>query len=285
MKKSGFIAVVGETNAGKSTLINALVGKRVSIVSRKVQTTRFNIRGILTEGETQLVFVDTPGIFSPKNARDKAMIRQAFESLNDTDAVLLLVDASRPISKQTEKLFKRLQNTTAPIFLALNKVDKVHPKEKLFTIAQELSQKAKFKNIFMIDSLHQKGTDIIVEEISKCLPKSPFFYDGKTKTDLPLPLIISEMVREQIYSFIHEEIPYGITVKTETITDTDKKEINAVIYVARESYKKIVVGNNGSKIKMIGQKARENLEKLLDEKLRLFLFVKTDKKILMRSER
>ncbi|MBN1783853.1 MAG: GTPase Era, partial [Alphaproteobacteria bacterium] len=253
IKKCGFVAVVGETNAGKSTLINGLVGQRVSIVSRKVQTTRFNIRGILTTDKAQLVFVDTPGIFAPKNVRDKLMVRQAFDSLSDTDAVLVVVDASKKLSKPTERLFKSLQESSVPLFLALNKVDKVHPKEKLFEIAQDLSAKATFQNVFMIDSLHEKGTETLVEEITKYLPESPLFYDEKTKTDLPLALTISEMIREQVYGFIHEEIPYGITVKTESITETDKTEIQAVIYVAREGYKKIVLGEKGSKIKIIGQ--------------------------------
>lgn len=284
-KRTGFIAVVGETNAGKSTLINQLVGRRVSIVSRKVQTTRFNIRGILTTDTAQLVFVDTPGIFAPKNVRDKAMVRQAFESLSDTDAVLVVVDASKPLSKPTERLFNSLKDATVPLFLALNKVDKVHPKEKLFEVAQNLSAKAGFKNVFMIDSLHGKGTEDVVAEITKSLPESDFlFYDEGTKTDLPLPLMISEMVREQVYGFIHEEIPYGITVKTEKIEDKDIREAHVVVYVAREAYKKIVVGDKGAKIKMIGEKARQNLQNLLGENLRLFLFVKTDKKILMRSE-
>ncbi len=282
--KAGFVAIVGETNAGKSTLLNAILGKRIAIISRKVQTTRFNIRGILTTEKSQLIFVDTPGIFNPKNSRDNAMIQTAFGILNDVDAVLLMVDASKKISNNTEKLLKKISKISVPIFLALNKVDKVHPKEKLFEIAQEISNKVNFQEVFMIDALHSKGIEIIPEKITEHIPESPFLYDKDTKTDLPIELTISEMIREQIYSFVHEEIPYGIKVKTESIEETDKMEISAVIYVARESYKKIVIGNKGAKLKIIGQKSRENLEKLLDKKIRLSLFVKTNEKILSQPE-
>lgn len=283
--KAGFITVVGQTNAGKSTLMNALVGQKVSIVSHKVQTTRFNIRGILTTEKAQMVFVDTPGIFKPNNKRDKEMIRQAYDAISEVELILWIVDVTAPLRAETEKLQMALAQTRTPVFLILNKVDQIHPKEKLLEFAQSFSEKMNFTKVFMIDSLHKKGLDRLISEIENILPESPQFYESDSKTDLPMSLSVSEAVREQVYAFVHQEIPYGISVRTEKITENDGiLEIQAVVYVAREGYKKIVLGEAGHKIKTIGEKARKNLQEILNRKLRLFLFVKTDEKLLSRTE-
>ena len=283
-KHSGFVAVIGPTNAGKSTLVNALVGHKVSIVSRKVQTTRFNIRGILTTDEAQLVFVDTPGIFSPKTVRDKAMVSQAYGSLEGVEAVLLVLDVSRPLKDYT-KMYDILKKVKKPVFLAMNKVDLVHPKEKLFEITAELSQKMDFKEIFMIDSLHQKGLEHVVKKLSEVLPIEPMYYDAEQKSDLPLPLYASEIVREEVYRFLHQEIPYGIRVKTEKIEDENNEmKFSMVIYIARENYKKIVVGDKGQQIKKIGENARKQLGAILKKHVSVYLFVKVDTKLLARPE-
>ncbi|MBN2676221.1 MAG: GTPase Era [Alphaproteobacteria bacterium] len=283
-KRTGFVAVIGPTNAGKSTLVNALVGHKVSIISRKVQTTRFNIRGILTTDEAQIVFVDTPGIFSPKNTRDKAMVRQAYGVLSDVEAVLLVLDVSRPL-KDFKKMYGILKSLSCPVFLVMNKVDLVHPKEKLFTLTQELSQKMAFAEIFMIDSLHKKGLDRIVEKLSDMLPFEPMMYDEDQKSDLPLSLYASEIVREEIYRYLHEEVPYGIRVKTEEIEETEHEmRFSMVIYIARDNFKKIVVGNKAQQLKQIGEKSRMQLTAIFKKRVSVYLFVKADAKLLSRPE-
>lgn len=275
MNKCGFIAVVGAPNAGKSTLINAMVGSKVTIVSPKVQTTRNRILGVALEGETQLILVDTPGIFeAPKRRLEKAMVRSAWESLSDADGVMVIVDVSRKNFDETDPILKRLEFYKKKAVIVLNKID-VIPRENLLAIAQKFSQ-PDIDHIFMISALKGDGIEAIKKYWAHTLPESPWFFPEDQLSDLPVRLLAAEITREEIFHRLHEELPYSIWVETETWEEfkDGSVKISQSIYVQRESQRSIVLGKEGKQIKAIGAAARRQLITVLERPVHLFLQVK-----------
>jgi len=272
--RCGFIAVIGAPNAGKSTLVNALVGAKVSIVSHKVQTTRVALRGIALAGPSQLVFIDTPGIFKPRRRLDRAMVEAAWGGAGDADVILLLVDAAKRLDEDLERILPRLADVHVPLILALNKIDRVE-KAKLLEVAQSLNEKAKFDATFMISALNKNGVDDLKAHLAKIAPEGPWHYPEDEVSDAPVRLLASEITREKIYHRLHEELPYEATVET-----TDWKEkpsevrIEQTIFVNRDSQKSIVLGKGGAMIKQISMDSRRELSKILEKTVHLFLFVK-----------
>ncbi len=273
--RSGFVALVGAPNAGKSTLVNQLVGAKVSIVTHKVQTTRALIRGIAISGDTQIVLVDTPGIFKPKRALDRAMVKSAWNGAQDADMVLLLVDAERGLAGDTQAILANLAEVSRPKVLVLNKVDRVKP-ETLLALAGEANDIAEFKQTFMISALKGSGCKDLLEFVASSLPAGPWYYPEDQISDLPMRQLAAEITREKLTLRLHQELPYASHVETEKWEE--KKDgsvrIEQVIYVERESQKKIVLGRKGSAIKAIGEAARREIAEILNQKVHLFLFVK-----------
>lgn len=272
--RCGFVAIIGAPNAGKSTLINAMVGAKVSIVSHKVQTTRVALRGIAIEGASQLVFIDTPGIFKPRRRLDRAMVEAAWGGAGDADLVLLLVDAAKRADEDLDRIMQRVGTTTAPLLLALNKIDRLE-KERLFEIAQGLNAQANFSATFMISALSGSGVAHLKSHLARIVPEGPWHYPEDEISDAPMRLMASEITREKIYHRLHEELPYEATVET---TDWKEKKdgvrIEQTIFVTRESQKAIVVGKSGAMIKQISMESRRELSQILEKPVHLFLFVK-----------
>ena len=277
--KSGFIAIVGAPNVGKSTLLNKFVGSKVSIVSPKVQTTRSRVLGICIEGNTQIIFIDTPGIFAPRRRLDRAMVAAAWGGAGDADEVLFLVDASRGICRDTSDILDKLQKTDRTVYLALNKVDLVR-KENLLLLIDELTKRATFADIFMISAETGDGTEELLSFLAETMPDSPWLFPEDQISDMPQRLLAAEITREKIFLMLRQELPYATTVETEKWEE--KKDgsvkIDQTIYVERPTQKAIVLGKNGAQIKSIGESARRELEKLLDVRIHLFLFVKVREK-------
>ena len=274
--RCGFIAILGATNAGKSTLVNALVGVKVSIISHKVQTTRVPVRGIALEGKSQLVFIDTPGIFNPVRRLDRAMVDAAWGGASDADTVVLLIDASKGIDEDTAKIIDRLKNSRGARIAVLNKVDRFQEKEKLLALAQYLSTLMTFDDIFMISALDGTGVADLKKHLAKIVPPGPWHYAEDDVTDVPLRLLASEITRERIYHWLHDELPYATTVETtswKTLKDGSAR-IEQTIFVERDSQKSIVLGKGGEVIKKISMEARRGIEEVADHKVHLFLFVK-----------
>lgn len=274
--RCGFIAILGATNAGKSTLVNALVGAKVSIVSHKVQTTRVPVRGIALEGKSQLVFIDTPGIFNPKRRLDRAMVDAAWGGAEDADAVVVLIDAARGIDDSTAEIFERLKNARMPRIAVLNKVDRVEEKEKLLALTQHMSSLMTFDEVFMISALDGTGVQDLKTYLAKTMPSGPWHYAEDDVTDVPLRLLAAEMTRERIYHWLHEELPYSTTVETtswKTLKDGTAR-IEQTIFVERDGQKSIVLGKNGATIKQISMEARRSIEEVAGHRVHLFLFVK-----------
>jgi GTP-binding protein Era len=272
----GFVALVGAPNAGKSTLMNHLVGFKVSIVTPKVQTTRSRIRGICQHEKAQVIFVDTPGIFEPKRRLDRAMVQAAWQGAGDADVVVLLVDAARrKVDADTWRIIEGLKATGRPAILALNKVDLV-PREELLPRAAELNDTGVFSDTFMISAESGNGCADLLTHLAGRLPKGPWLYPEDEVSDLPQRLLAAEATREQIFLRLHQELPYAITVETETWKELEdgSARINQVIYVERDGHKGIVLGKGGQQIKTIGMAARQELEKILDRRLHLVLHVK-----------
>ncbi|MEP1931079.1 MAG: GTPase Era [Roseibium sp.] len=273
--KAGFIALIGAPNAGKSTLINQLVGTKVSIVTHKVQTTRSIVRGVAMHGKAQLVFIDTPGIFKPKRRLDRAMVDTAWGGARDADLIALLIDARKGIDEEVEDIFKRLSGQTAPKVLILNKTD-VTKGEKLLKIAQKANEYFKFDETFMISALKGDGTQTILDYFASKVPDGPWLYPADQPSDLPLRILAAEITREKLFERLHQELPYISTVETER-WETKKDgsaRIEQTIYVERDSQKSIVLGKRGQTIKSISQTAREELAEIIDAPVHLFLFVK-----------
>jgi GTP-binding protein Era len=273
--RSGFIAMIGAPNAGKSTLVNRLVGAKVSIVTHKVQTTRALVKGIATVGDTQLVFTDTPGIFAPKRRLDRAMVTKAWSGARDADIVLVLIDARKGIREDEERILEMLPSISQPKYLILNKVDTIEP-PKLLELAKELNERAAFEETFMISALNGSGCDDLLKKLAKEAPEGPWYYPEDQISDLPMRQLAAEITREKLYLRLHQELPYSSTVETENWEE--KKDgsvrIDQVIYVERDSQKKIVLGHKGETIKAIGAAARKELAGILEQKVHLFLFVK-----------
>ncbi len=273
--KCGFVALIGAPNAGKSTLTNRLVGTKVSIVTRKVQTTRARIRGIAIFDETQIIFVDTPGIFAPKRRLDRAMVDAAWGGAADADLVVLLVDAQRGLTKDVANILKRLKETKYPIALAINKMDLVR-REDLLKLTQDLTADVKFDEVLYISAEKGQGTGELVDYLKTRLPLSPWLYPEDQLTDAPMRHTAAEITREKLFLRLHDELPYATTV--ETIDWKVKKDksvrVEQVIYVERDSQKKIVLGKNGDAVKSISMSSRRELSEILGVPVHLFLFVK-----------
>jgi GTP-binding protein Era len=273
--RCGFIALVGAPNAGKSTLLNALVGSKVSIVSRKVQTTRALIRGIAVEGETQLIFVDTPGIFAPRRRLDRAMVTTAWIGAHDADLVALLIDARDGLDEETQAILDRLKEVAAPKILVLNKIDVVD-KPALLTLAHKANDGVKFEATFMISALKGDGILDLKRWLAGRMPSGPFLYPPDQMSDAPLRQLAAEITREKIFERLHQELPYHSTVETEVWKELRGGDIRIeqTVYVERESQRKIVLGKGGQTIKAIGEAARKEIAEIVEAKVHLFLFVK-----------
>ena len=272
--RCGFIAVIGAPNAGKSTLVNALVGAKVSIVSRKVQTTRMPIRGIAIEGGSQLVLIDTPGIFAPRRRLDRAMVEAAWGGAGDADIVVVLIDAAKGLDEDTDRILGKLGHAKAPLVLALNKIDRVK-KENLLDLARQLNERIAFTRTFMISALSGSGVGDLKSYLGGAVAPGPWHYPEDEISDIPMRLLAAEITREKLYDRLHEELPYEATVET-----TDWKEqkgavrIEQTIFVERDSQKAIVVGHGGQMIKQLSMEARAELAEIMEKPVHLFLFVK-----------
>jgi GTP-binding protein Era len=272
--RCGFIAVIGAPNAGKSTLVNALVGSKVSIVSRKVQTTRMPIRGIAIEGQSQLVFIDTPGIFAPRRRLDRAMVEAAWGGAGDADIVVVLIDSAKGIDEDAERILGKLQGVKAPLVLVLNKIDRVK-KENLLDLSRQLNERAPFTRTFMIAALTGYGAGDLKSYLAGAVALGPWHYPEDEISDIPLRLLAAEITREKLYDRLHDELPYAATVET---TDWKEKKggvrIEQTIFVERESQRAIVLGHGGSMIKRLSMEARAELAEIVEKPVHLFLFVK-----------
>ena len=273
--RSGFVALIGAPNAGKSTLVNQLVGAKVSIVTHKVQTTRAIVRGIATHNNAQIVFVDTPGIFKPKRRLDTAMVTTAWGGAKDADIVLLLIDAERGIKGDADAILERLKDVRQPMVLILNKVDRVPP-ESLLELAKAANERVGFQRTFMISALTGSGCKDLLDYLAEALPAGPWYYPEDQISDLPMRQLAAEITREKLYLRLHQELPYSSHIETEKWEE--KKDgsvrIEQVIYVERDSQKKIVLGHKGETIRSIGQASRAEIAGILEQKVHLFLFVK-----------
>ena len=274
--KAGFVAVIGAPNAGKSTLVNHLVGFKVSIVTHKVQTTRTRIRGVCMHGASQIIFVDTPGIFEPKRKLDRAMVDAAWLGADDADLIIFLYDVTRrKVDSDTSRILSGLKENNKEAILVLNKIDLVKS-ELLLPITKRFQEENIFSDTFMVSAENGSGCEKLLEYLSVRIPDSPWLYPEDEVSDLPQRLLAAEITREQVLLKLHQELPYGATVETEEWTERDDGAIviNQIIYVKRPGHKKIALGRNGNMIKAIGKASRQELQVLLDRTVHLFLFVK-----------
>lgn len=273
---SGFIAIVGPTNAGKSTLMNQIMGRKVSIVSHKVQTTRTRLRAVKMVGDRQLIFVDTPGVFKPSRRLDRAMVGAAMDAVSDADAILLVIDAQKGVTDTVRNLVVKIKEHKN-LFVALNKADAIR-KQDLLPIAAELSQMADFKEIFMISALKNDGVKQMLDSLADVMPESPYLFDAKDASDVPDALYLSELTREKVYKYIHQELPYHINVLTEKVEVDDEGvlDIYQKIAVQNEAHKKIVIGRGGAQLKKIGTAARHDIQDQWGVNARLHLFVRVE---------
>ena len=281
--KSGFVNLVGIPNSGKSTLINKLVGRKISIVSHKVQTTRFCIRGIYNfhlsnKLKSQIIFVDTPGIFLPKRRLEKAMVTAAWSELNSTDKVVFIHDVLKKIDNNTKEIIEKIFQIKSDVILVLNKIDLL-PKEILLKKISQIKNLYDFEETFLISAKNGSGCNKFLEYVAKKMPAQRFFYDENTISDLPQSILASEITREKLFKNLNQELPYNLTVETEKwVINTDESvNIQQTIYINKQSYKPIILGKQGQNIKRIGTLARKELENLLDCKINLFLHIKYKK--------
>jgi GTP-binding protein Era len=293
MTRAGFAAVIGAPNAGKSTLTNRLVGAKVSIVTQKVQTTRFPVRGVAIEGDSQIILVDTPGIFSPRRRLDRAMVRSAWGGAADADAVVHMVDvhaalavedgtakaADRRAAEDVQTIVEGLKAAGAQAILALNKIDGVK-RERLLALSKSLFDTGVYSEAFMISAADGSGVDDLKRRLAELMPEGPFLFPADQTADLPIRLLAAEMTREKLYLRVHEELPYAAAVETTAFQERKdgSVRIEQTIYVERESQRPIILGKNGQTLKWIGQKAREELTELLERTVHLFLTVKVDER-------
>ena len=289
MTRAGFAAVIGAPNAGKSTLVNRLVGSKVSIVTQKVQTTRFPVRGVAIEGESQIVLVDTPGIFKPRRRLDRAMVRSAWGGAEDADAVVHLVDvraemavdegggsgADKKAVQDVVSIIEGLKGAGRKAILALNKIDGVK-RERLLAITQRLFESGVYDEVFMISALKGEGVEDLKKRLAELMPEGPWLYPEDQTADLPVRLLAAEITREKVYLRVHEELPYAATVETTAFEERKdgSVRIEQTIYIERDGQRAIILGHQGQTLKWIGQTSREELTELLDRKVHLFLHVK-----------
>jgi GTP-binding protein Era len=274
-RRCGYVALVGAPNSGKSTLLNQLVGAKLSIVSPKVQTTRSRVLGIVTEGAAQLVFIDTPGIFAPRRRLERAMVAAAWSGAQDADVVVLLVDTLRGLDEDTRRIIDGLKGAGRRAVLALNKVDAIEP-PKLLPLAAALRREGIFDAVFMVSGLTGDGVADLKRHLAGTVPAGPWLYPEDQLTDLPLRLIAAEITREQVFLQLHQELPYAAFVETDSWEEREdgSVKISQTIHVQRESQKPIVLGKGGRQIKRIGERARLELERVLERRVHLFLFVR-----------
>lgn len=273
--RCGFVALIGAPNAGKSTITNNFVGSKVSIVSPKVQTTRTLVKGIGIYENTQIIFIDTPGIFKPKRRLDRAMVASSWSGVGDADITVLVVDAKRGFDDETQSIVAKLNKNKVEAVLLLNKIDLIQ-KEKLLGLSAQINAAGKFKETFMVSALDGQCMQDFYKYLADNLPISPWYYDEDQISDMPLKLLAAEIVREKLFMYLHQELPYALTVEPELWERREDGSVRAeiTIYVERDNQKIIVLGKGGSMIKRIGQSARIEIEELLEERVHLFLFVK-----------
>jgi GTP-binding protein Era len=273
--RCGFVALIGAPNVGKSTLVNALVGSKVTIVSRKVQTTRALIRGIAIEGKSQIILVDTPGIFAPKRRLDRAMVSTAWSGAHDADLVCVLLDAKSGLDDEADGILAKAAGVDHDKILVLNKTDLV-PREKLLALAQAANERLKFVHTFMISALSGDGVGDLLKILAAMVPAGPFLYPEDQMSDAPMRQLAAEITREKIFQQLHQELPYQSTVETDSWTERKDKSvrIEQTVFVERESQRKIVLGKGGSAIKSIGAESRKEIAEILGVPVHLFLFVK-----------
>ena len=273
---AGFVALIGAPNAGKSTLMNAMVGQKVSIVTPKVQTTRSRIRGIAMYGDAQIIFVDTPGIFKPRRRLDRAMVSAAWQGAEDGDILLLIHDCARSqIDDDTNMILQRLVENGQKVSLVLNKID-LAPRERLLQRAAEMGNRYAFENIFMVSAETGNGVDDLKSWLASQMPKSPFLFDPEDLSDMPLRLLAAEILREKLFLNLHQELPYQLTVETDRWEERDdgSASVHLSIFVAREGHRGIILGKGGQTMRRIGSAARRELEQALDRRIHLFSHVK-----------
>jgi GTP-binding protein Era len=291
MTRAGFAAVIGAPNAGKSTLVNRLVGAKVSIVTQKVQTTRFPVRGVAIEGQSQIVLVDTPGVFKPRRRLDRAMVRSAWAGAQDADAVVHLVDVQGELAatagkakaadhrsmEDTRTIVEGVKAAGRKVILALNKIDGVR-RDQLLGLSRSLFDLGVYSEVFMISAADGSGVDDLKARLAELMPQGPWLYPEDQTADLPARLLAAEITREKLYLRVHEELPYAAAVETTAFTEQKdgSARIEQTIYVEREGQKPIVIGERGQTLKWIGQKSREELTEILGRKVHLFLHVKVD---------
>jgi GTP-binding protein Era len=287
-KRAGFVALIGEPNAGKSTLLNRMVGAKVSIVTHKVQTTRARIRGVAMEDQSQIVFVDTPGLFRPRRRLDRAMVAAAWSGAADADVVVLLIEANRGLTEGVQAILDGLVDRAdeSRVALAINKIDRVKA-ETLLALTQKMNEAYNFAETFMISAEKGHGVDTMRQWLAGVVPEGPWFYPEDQIADVSMRMIAAEMTREKLTLRLHQELPYQMTVETEAWEDRKdgSAKIDQVIYVMRDGHKGIVLGNKGETIKGVSQAAREELEEFLGRKVHLFLQVKVRPGWLEDSER
>ncbi|MBR2033841.1 MAG: GTPase Era [Alphaproteobacteria bacterium] len=273
--RCGFVALIGAPNAGKSTITNNFVGSKVSIVSPKVQTTRTMVKGIGIFDNTQIIFLDTPGIFKPKRRLDRAMVGSAWDGVGDADIIVLVVDAKRGFDDETKSIIARLKKRKLQAILVINKIDLV-AKEKLLGLSQALNDEGNFRETFFISAETGECTEDFYKYLASQLPESPWFYPEEQMSDMPLKMLAAEIVREKLFLYLHQELPYALTVEPELWERKEDGSVRAeiTIYVERDNQKIIILGKGGQMIKRIGQSARREIEELFDERVHLFLFVK-----------
>ncbi|WP_020399382.1 GTPase Era [Kordiimonas gwangyangensis] len=273
--RCGFVAIIGAPNAGKSTLLNALVGAKVAIVTHKVQTTRTKVTGIGMYENTQLVFIDTPGIFEPKRRLDRAMVNAAWKGSEDAEITVLLIDAKKGRNEEVERIITGLKNAKRQAILAINKIDTIK-REQLLALAQDLHETGVFDEVFMISALKGDGVGDLLKHLASRAPEGPFMYPEDQIADVTLRILAAEITREKIYLRLHDELPYATTVETEKWEERKdgSVRIEQVIHVERDSQKGIVIGKQGAMLKLLGQMAREDMEASFERRVHLFLHVR-----------
>ncbi|OCS94593.1 GTPase Era [Caryophanon latum] len=278
--KSGFISIIGRPNVGKSTLLNRVIGQKIAIMSDKPQTTRNKVQGVLTNPESQMIFIDTPGIHKPKHKLGEFMLKTAKNTLREVDLIMFMVNAEQQLGKGDEFIMELLEGTKTPVFLVINKIDQVHP-DSLLSIIEGYKERYEFAEIMPISALQGNNVESLLETIEKYLPEGPQYYPADQVTDHPERFIISELIREKVLHLTREEIPHSIAVVIDKIKPDEEKEnmirVQATIMVERDSQKGIVIGKRGALLKEVGTRARKDIEMLLGSKVYLELWVKVQK--------